>query len=125
MNKKKYLWAGLLVVLAVAIFLIATGFLKEDPVAYTPPITNAAGDEVPGSIAVIETVVLGGVEQTKERVREGRHGVSMESLARDLRYAMRSLGQARGFSLAVVGSLSLGLAATIVAFAFINGALFG
>lgn len=64
MNKKKYLWAGLLVVLAVAIFLIATGFLKEDPVAYTPPITNAAGDEIPGSIAVIETVVLGGVEQT-------------------------------------------------------------
>ncbi len=64
MNKKKYLWAGLLVVLAIAIFLFATGFLKEDPVAYTPPITNAVGDEIPGSIAVIETVVLGGVKQT-------------------------------------------------------------
>jgi predicted permease len=36
---------------------------------------------------------------------------------------MRGLGQARGFSFSVIGSLSLGLAATILALAFINGAL--
>lgn len=64
MNKKKYILAGLLVVPAVAVFVFATAFLKEDPVAYTPPITDAAGNEIPGSIAVIETVVLGDVEQT-------------------------------------------------------------
>ena len=50
-------------------------------------------------------------------------GARWEGIFRDIRYAMRSLGQARGFSFSVIGNLSLGLAATIVAFAFINGAL--
>jgi predicted permease len=68
-------------------------------------------------------IELGGAEQVKERVREDRAGARWESIFRDIRYAMRSLGQARGFSFSVIGSLSLGLAATIVAFAFINGAL--
>ena len=68
-------------------------------------------------------IELGGVEQVKERVREGRAGARWESVVRDIRYAMRSLAQARGFSCSVIGNLSLGLAATIVAFAFINGAL--
>jgi predicted permease len=40
-----------------------------------------------------------------------------------VRYAVRSLGHARKFSFSVIASISLGLAATIVAFAFINGAL--
>src|SRR5262245_38567706 len=68
-------------------------------------------------------IELGGAEQVKERVREDWAGARWESIFRDIRYAMRSLGQARGFSFSVTGSLSLGLAATIVAFAFINGAL--
>ena len=68
-------------------------------------------------------IELGGAEQVKERVREAAAGARWESIFRDIRYAMRSLGQARGFSFSVIGSLSLGLAATIVAFAFINGAL--
>ena len=68
-------------------------------------------------------IELGGAEQVKERVREARAGARWESIFRDIRYAIRSLGQARGFSSSVIGSLSLGLAATIVAFAFINGAL--
>ena len=36
----------------------------EPAVAFTPSIVDAEGTEVPGSIAVIETVTLGGVEQT-------------------------------------------------------------
>ena len=68
-------------------------------------------------------IELGGAEQVKERVREDRAGARWESIFRDIRYAMRSLGQARGFSYSVIGSLSLGLAATIMAFAFINSAL--
>ncbi len=66
---------------------------------------------------------LGGAEQVKERVREASAGARWESIFRDIRYAMRSLGQARGFSFSVIVNLSLGLAATTVAFAFINGAL--
>jgi hypothetical protein len=66
---------------------------------------------------------LGGVEQVKERVRDASAGARLEGVVRDVRYAMRSLGRAPGFSSSVVGNISLGLAATIVAFAFINGAL--
>jgi predicted permease len=68
-------------------------------------------------------IELGGAEQVKEHVREGRAGARWEGVFRDVRYAMRSLGRARGFSFSVIGNLSLGLAATIVAFAFINGAM--
>ena len=77
----------------------------------------------PGDARRAALIELGGAEQVKERVREARAGARWESLFRDIRYAIRSLGQARGFSSSVIGSLSLGLAATIVAFAFINGAL--
>jgi hypothetical protein len=66
-------------------------------------------------------IELGGAEQVKERVREDRAGAWWESIFRDIRYALRSLGQARAFSSTVIGSLSLGLAAMIVAFAMING----
>jgi putative ABC transport system permease protein len=68
-------------------------------------------------------IELGGAEQVKESVRDARAGARWESIFQDIRYAIRSLGQARGFSFSVIGNLSLGLAATIVAFAFINGAL--
>jgi hypothetical protein len=68
-------------------------------------------------------IELGGAEQVKEHVREARAGARWESIFRDIRYAVRSLGRARGFSCSVIGNLSLGLAATIAAFAFLNGAL--
>ena len=62
MNKKRYLMVGLLVLMVV---IIAVAVIWKKPtVAFTPPITDAAGIEIPGSIAVIETVTLGGVEQT-------------------------------------------------------------
>src|SRR5687767_2496620 len=77
----------------------------------------------PGDARRAALIELGGAEQVKERVREARAGARWESIFRDVRYAIRSLGRARGFSSSVIGSLSLGLAATIVAFAFINGAL--
>jgi predicted permease len=68
-------------------------------------------------------IELGGVEQVKERVRDARAGARLEGTFRDVRYALRSLGRAPGFSSSVIGNLSLGLAAMIVAFALINGAL--
>jgi predicted permease len=68
-------------------------------------------------------IELGGAEQIKDGVREVAAGAHWESIFRDIRYAMRSLGKARAFSSSVIGSLSLGLAATIMAFALINGML--
>ncbi|MFC2026265.1 alpha/beta fold hydrolase, partial [Chloroflexota bacterium] len=65
MNKKRYFLVGLLVVMVVAVVLIVVFVLTKEPaVAFTPPITDAEGNGIPGSIAVIETVILGGVEQT-------------------------------------------------------------
>src|SRR5688500_19152975 len=68
-------------------------------------------------------IELGGAEQVKELVRDARAGARWEGIFRDIRYAMRSLGRSPGFSLSVIGNLSLGLAALLVAFAFVNGAL--
>ena len=68
-------------------------------------------------------IELGGAEQIKDGVREVAAGARWESIFRDIRYVLRSLGKARAFSSSVIGSLSLGLAATIMAFALINGML--
>ncbi|HET9361314.1 MAG TPA: ABC transporter permease, partial [Vicinamibacterales bacterium] len=68
-------------------------------------------------------IELGGAEQVKEHVRDARAGARVEGTVRDIRYAIRSLGRSPGFSSSVIGSLSVGLAATIAAFAFINGAM--
>jgi hypothetical protein len=68
-------------------------------------------------------IELGGAEQVKERVREDRAGALGRHLPGYPACAACSLSQARGFSFSVIGSLSLGLAATIVAFALINGSM--
>lgn len=61
---KRTTWiVGTIMVLIVA-YLLYGFVLKPQPEAFTPPITDAAGNEIPGSIAVIEAVTLGGVEQT-------------------------------------------------------------
>ena len=67
---------------------------------------------------------LGGVEQTKELHRDQRGFPLLNSVWQDLRYAGRTLSQAPGFSLSVIASLSIGMAAVVAAFAFINGVMF-
>ena len=62
MNKKKYFLVSLIVIVVV---IIAVSVLRKEPaVAFTPLITDAEDNEIPGSITVIEKVTLGGVEQT-------------------------------------------------------------
>jgi predicted permease len=74
----------------------------------------------PGDARRAALIELGGAEQVKEHVREARAGARLEGIFRDIRYAMRSLGRSPAFSVSVIGNLSLGLAAMIVAFALIN-----
>ena len=66
----------------------------------------------------------GGVEQTKELHRDQRGFPLLNSVWQDLHYAGRTLSQAPGFSLSVIASLSIGMAAVVAAFAFINGVMF-
>lgn len=48
----------------------------------------------------------------------------LDGLGRDVRQGLRALQHARGFTLAVVASLAIGMAVTIAAFAFLNALLF-
>jgi putative ABC transport system permease protein len=66
-------------------------------------------------------VELGGIEPVKEHTRQARTGAGLDGLVQDVRYALRTLTQAAGFSFSIIGSLSLGIAAVVAAFAFING----
>lgn len=68
---------------------------------------------------------FGSVEPIKEQVRDARTGALIENLVRDARYAWRGIRRSPGLSLAVVGSLAIGLAVTVAAIAFIKAMLFG
>jgi putative ABC transport system permease protein len=64
-------------------------------------------------------IKLGGLEQTKESVRD-LHGFQfLENLARDLRFGSRSLMRNRGLSFIAILALTLGIGATTVMFSVI------
>jgi putative ABC transport system permease protein len=64
-------------------------------------------------------IKLGGVEQTKESVRD-LHGFQfLENLARDLRFGFRSLMRNRGLCFIAILALTLGIGATTIVFTVI------
>ena len=68
-------------------------------------------------------VAMGGVQQRKEECRESRRMRLVDECAQDVRYAIRSLSHARGFTLAAIATLTLGIGASVAVFAVVNGAL--
>jgi len=66
---------------------------------------------------------FGGVEQTKEKLRDARGLRWLEDLAQDFRYALRTLWRKPGFAAVAMLTLALGIGATTVIFTVINGAL--
>ena len=63
---------------------------------------------------------LGGVEQTRQAYRE-RSGIPwLESLLRNLRYCLRSLGKHKGVTAIAVVSIGLGIGANATIFALVN-----
>ncbi|MGE4057134.1 MAG: ABC transporter permease, partial [Vicinamibacterales bacterium] len=63
---------------------------------------------------------LGGPRQLKERVGEAKAGALLDTLWRDIRYAVRRLRQDSGFTLAAGVALSLGLGVNTMLFTIFN-----
>jgi predicted permease len=69
-------------------------------------------------------VELGGVDQVKEEVRAIRAGRFLEDLARDVRFAFRTLAKSPGFTAVAVLTLSLGIAANTAIFSIVHDFIF-
>ena len=93
-------------------------FLQHDIDART------ASGAAPAEARRAALAAMGGLQQTRECAREARAGAALDALGRDLRYAARTVRRSAGLSVAVVGSLAVGIAVTVAAYAFINAWLF-
>jgi putative ABC transport system permease protein len=77
----------------------------------------------PGDARAAAVRALGGVAYRKEQVRDTRGTRWIEELAGDLRFALRSLRRARGFTTTVVLTLALGIGANTAMFTLLRGTL--
>ncbi|WP_353064774.1 ABC transporter permease [Tunturibacter psychrotolerans] len=68
-------------------------------------------------------VKLGGMERTRQAYRERGTAPFFETLWQDLRFALRQLLKNPGFTITAVLMLSLGIAASVAIFAFVDAAL--
>jgi predicted permease len=66
---------------------------------------------------------FGGVEQMKEASREMRGTARLESIARDLRFGLRSLGGRPAFTFTIVTTLALGIGANAAIFTLVDALL--
>jgi len=68
-------------------------------------------------------VAFGGVEQMKEGSRDVRGTARVESIVRDLRYAIRSLESRPAFTVTVIATLALGIGANTAIFTLVDALL--
>src|SRR6266508_4436830 len=66
---------------------------------------------------------FGGVAMMKETYRERRAFHPLETMARDVRYALRMMRKNRGFSTVAVLSLAIGIGANCAVFSFADALL--
>src|SRR5438105_4464801 len=64
-------------------------------------------------------IAFGGVESTKENCREARPGFWMETVAQDVRYALRGFRRNRTFTITIVVTMSVGIGTTAAVFSVV------
>ena len=69
-------------------------------------------------------IKLGGAEQTRQAVRERNTLPWLESLMRDVRYALRGFARSPAFALTIIATLALGIGATTAVFSVVDRILF-
>ncbi|HYE88407.1 MAG TPA: ABC transporter permease, partial [Vicinamibacterales bacterium] len=79
----------------------------------------AAGDE-PGEARRRAMMVMGGVEPIKERVRDIRMGVLIDTLVQDVKYAVRHMRRDPKFAAAAILTLAFGIGANAAMFTMLN-----
>lgn len=67
---------------------------------------------------------IGGIETVKQSVRERRAGTSLDILGQDVRYAIRQLFHAPGFSFVALLTLTLAIGANVIVFGIARAVLF-
>ena len=97
---------------------------KELRFHFESQVTDKVRSGIPESEARrLTRLEFGGIEQIKEACRERRGTLWLESTLQDLRYGMRQLRNAPGFTLAAVLTLALGIGANTAIFTLVHGLL--
>lgn len=93
--------------------------------AYVEELTDGnIAKGMPRDVARRQALVeAGGIEQIKEEVREKWLGQGIHATFQDIRYAFRSLRRSPGFAAVVVGTLSLGIGASLTMFSLMRAVL--